>query len=167
MGLASELGIRRVWTRRLLLGGVLLCLLVGLWGCGGRAEVPPQAVVERAIALRLAHVQQRLIAHLSPAIPQTPNFKLRQVIVTDRQPIQSADPTLQNIYQVNGTYEALIQLPSRQTTESGQFEVYVQTDIDDTTDPATTRWYLAEPNDTGLQPYRFEAGAWERTALAP
>ncbi|MEL6327663.1 MAG: hypothetical protein AAFQ61_12270 [Cyanobacteria bacterium J06626_23] len=135
------------WVRWLVLGWVLL----GLWSCGGPTEVPPQAVVERAIALRMAHVQQQLITHLAPTTPQTPNFRLKQVTVTRRQPLQ----TPENTYQVNGTYEAIIQLPSRQSLNSGDFELYIRAESDSSTEPAATRWYLAEPSDTG----------WQTTAL--
>ncbi|MEO0539402.1 MAG: hypothetical protein AAFZ80_00905 [Cyanobacteria bacterium P01_A01_bin.105] len=146
------------WVQRWGRGLGLLCLLLGLWSCGVSEEQPPQTVVERAIALRMAHVQQQLITHLAPSTPQTPNFKLRQVIVTHRHLLE----TLGDTYQVNGTYEAIIQLPSRQATEAGPFEVYIQTEIDRETDPVTTRWYLAEPGTESS-----DEPSWQRTALKP
>ncbi|MEO1590956.1 MAG: hypothetical protein AAFU71_06660, partial [Cyanobacteria bacterium J06632_22] len=55
--LRAQIGTR--WGRWL----GLLCLCVGVWSCHATADLPPQAVVEHAIALRMAHVQQQLIAH--------------------------------------------------------------------------------------------------------
>ena len=151
----------RVWLHWLVLG----CLLLALWGCSGIAETPPQTVVERALAVRIAHIQQQLISHLRFNVPQTPNAKLRQVTITERRPVTlpvqtpAADSDSiygsDSIYQVTGTYDALIQLPSRQAEESGDFEVYVRAEIDDTVEPVITHWYLLEPDDTG----------WQQTAL--
>jgi predicted small lipoprotein YifL len=132
---------------------VLTVLLFGLSACGSLGPVPPQAVVERAIATQLAQTQQALIEQLAPSTPQTPNFKLSQVKVAERDTVEPGDSP---VYRVRGTYRAVIQLPSRQVTEDSVFEIYVQAEMP----PASSQsnapiWYLRRPSVDG----------WSRMAL--
>ncbi|MBE9067855.1 hypothetical protein IQ260_14465 [Leptolyngbya cf. ectocarpi LEGE 11479] len=97
----------------------LLGLVLLLQACGSFSDVPPQSVVERGLALKMAHTQQVLIASLAPKELQLPNFKLRQVAVTLREPQDN------DTFHVQGTYQAIIQLTSREKKESGPFDLYI------------------------------------------
>jgi hypothetical protein len=133
---------------------VLAVLLLGLSACGSFSKQPPQAMVERAIATQLAQTQQALIEQLAPSVPQTPNFKLSQVNIADRQSIQTG-PT--PIYRVRGAYSAVLQLPSRQVKEDSVFDIYLQSEVQPATDNGKPlNWYLVKPTDAG----------WQRTPLS-
>ncbi|MEM8807727.1 MAG: hypothetical protein AAGF01_17040, partial [Cyanobacteria bacterium P01_G01_bin.38] len=67
--------------RTLLVISITLCLSA----CQVLAKVPPQGVVERAIATQLAQTQQALVEQLAPKTPHTPNFKLSQITVDTRE----------------------------------------------------------------------------------
>ncbi len=97
----------------------LLSLVLLLQACSNFGTVPPQSVVERGLAIKMAQTQQALIAHLAPKVPQLPNFKLRQVEVTLRE-FQENDT-----FHVQGTYQAIIQLASQEKNESGPFDLYL------------------------------------------
>lgn len=97
----------------------LLSLVLLLQACSTFNAVPPQSVVERALAMKIAHTQQTLIAHLAPKVPQLPNFKLRQVEVSLRE--AQGDDT----FHVKGTYQVIIQLTNREKKESGSFDLYI------------------------------------------
>jgi CDP-diacylglycerol pyrophosphatase len=136
--------------------GFTLCLaailLLMVSACQGFGQMPPQTVVELAIATQLAQTQQSLIIHLAPQTPQTPNFKLRHVKVTDRETLKPKDQP-SPIYHVQGSYQALIQLPSRQVKEDSIFNLYLQPEKDQETQ--ATQWSLVKPSATG----------WERVLL--
>ena len=97
----------------------LLCLVLLLQACNSLSAVPPQSVIERGLALKMAQTQQILINHLVPKVPQLTNFKLRQVEVTLRE-AQDND-----VFHVQGTYQAIIQLTSHEEKESGPFDLYI------------------------------------------
>ena len=107
-------------------------LVLLLQACSRLSTTPPQAIVERGLALNIAQIQQTLIAHLAPKVPQLPNFTLRQVDVTRREE-QTA-----GIFHVQGTYQAVMQLIGRKETESGSFDLYLAKE--QTED--TVSWYL-------------------------
>ena len=88
----------------------------------------------------MAEAQQALITHLAPKVPQLPNFKLRQVNVTLRE-AQDNDA-----FHVQGTYEAIIQLTSREKKESGPFDLYITRE--QTED--TVSWFLLSDNKREL-----------------
>lgn len=110
----------------------LLSLVLLLQACGNFGTVPPQSVVERGLALKMAQTQQTLIAHLAPKVPQLPNFKLRQVEVTLREAQDD------NTFHIQGTYEAVIQLTSREKKESGPFDLYIAREKTED----TVSWFL-------------------------
>ena len=114
----------------------LLSLVLLLQACSSFGTVPPQSVVERGLAMKMAHTQQTLIAHLAPKVPQLPNFKLRNVDVTLRE--AQDDDT----FHVQGTYEAIIQLTSREKKEAGPFDLYIAREK--TAD--TVSWFLMSNN---------------------
>jgi hypothetical protein len=133
---------------------VLLCLLTA---CAGFAPEPPQSVIEQAIAIQLAEIQQNLIIQLAPKMPQLPNVKLSQVKVLEREQLQSGQ---EPVYRLRGSYQAQIQLPSRDVQDSSLFEIYLQK-ISDLEEPgsASEHWYLTSLNSSNsLQ-------TWKRGAL--
>ncbi|MEM7795937.1 MAG: hypothetical protein AAF579_15980 [Cyanobacteria bacterium P01_C01_bin.118] len=117
------MGLRWLW---------LLCLVLLLQACSSFSAVPPQSVIERGLALKMAQTQQLLINHLAPQVPQLPNFKLRQVDVTLRE-AQDKD-----VFHIQGTYQAIIQLTSREKKESGPFELYIAREKTE----ETVSWFL-------------------------
>lgn len=110
----------------------LLSLVLLLQACSSFGTVPPQSVVERGLAMKMAQTQQTLIAHLAPKVPQLPNFKLRHVDVTLRE--AQDDDT----FHVQGTYEAIIQLTSREKKEAGPFDLYIARERTED----TVSWFL-------------------------
>ncbi|MEM9264342.1 MAG: hypothetical protein AAGA46_02345 [Cyanobacteria bacterium P01_F01_bin.13] len=118
----------------------LLSLIFLLQACSSFGTVPPQAVVERALALKMAETQQALITHLAPKVPQLPNFKLRQVEVTLRE-VENND-----VFHVQGTYQAVIQLTSREKKESGPFDLYI---VREQTED-TVSWFLLSDDEREL-----------------
>ena len=110
----------------------LLCLILLVQACGRLSDTPPQSVVERGLAMKMAQTQQMLITHLAPRVPQLPNVKLRQVEVTLRE--AQGDHT----FHVQGTYQAVIQLASREKQESGPFDLYIAKE----TTEDTVSWFL-------------------------
>ncbi|MEL7507582.1 MAG: hypothetical protein AAFN42_09660 [Cyanobacteria bacterium J06554_1] len=110
----------------------LLSLVLLLQACSSFDTIPPQSVVERGLAMKMAQTQQTLIAHLAPKVPQLPNFKLRHVDVTLRE-AQDKDT-----FHIQGTYEAIIQLTSREKKESGPFDLYIARERTDD----TVSWFL-------------------------
>ncbi|MEM6255487.1 MAG: hypothetical protein AAF821_21440 [Cyanobacteria bacterium P01_D01_bin.156] len=111
----------------------LLSLVFLLQACSQFGPVPPQAIVERGLALKIAQTQQELMTHLAPKVPQLPNFKLRQVEVTLREAEEN------DVYHVQGTYQAIIQLTSREKKQSGPFDLYIARE----TTEDTVSWFLA------------------------
>ena len=118
----------------------LLSLVLLLQACSSFGKLPPQSVVERGLAMKMARTQQTLIAHLAPKVPQLPNFKLRQVEVTLRE-VQDDD-----VFHVQGTYQAIIQLPSREKTEAGPFDLYLAREKTED----TVSWFLISDNKREL-----------------
>lgn len=118
----------------------LLSLVLLLQACGSFANVPPQSVVERGLAIKMAQTQQALIAHLAPKVPQLPNFKLRQVEVTLRE--SQDDDT----FHVQGTYQAIIQLASQEKKESGPFDLYLAREKTED----TVSWFLVSDDKREL-----------------
>ncbi len=116
----------------------LLGLVLLLQACSGK--LPPQSVVEQALALKIAQTQQTLVAHLAPKVPQLTNFKLRQVEVTLREP-QGDD-----VFHVQGTYQVIIQFPSREKKESGPFDLYLAKERTEN----TISWFLLSENTREL-----------------
>lgn len=125
------MGLRWLW---------LLCLVLLLQACSGFSTVPPQPVIERGLALKMAQTQQLLIHHLAPQVPQLPNFKLRQVDVTLRD-AQEGD-----VFHVQGTYQAIIQLTSREKQESGSFDLYMAREKTED----TVSWFLLSKDKRDL-----------------
>ena len=111
-------------------------LVLLLQACSRLSTTPPQAIVERGLALNIAQIQQTLIAHLAPKVPQLPNFTLRQVDVTQRE------EQTPGIFHVQGTYQAVMQLTSRKKIESGPFDLYLAKE--QTEDIVS--WYLMSNN---------------------
>ncbi|NEQ55125.1 MAG: hypothetical protein F6K11_34230 [Leptolyngbya sp. SIO3F4] len=114
----------------------LLSLVLLLQACSSFGAAPPQSVVERALAMKIAQTQQILIAHLAPQVPKLPNFTLRQVEVTLRE-AQNNDT-----FHVQGTYQATIQLTSREKKESGPFDLYIAREKTED----TVSWFLLSDN---------------------
>ncbi|MEM1251040.1 MAG: hypothetical protein AAGI69_01310 [Cyanobacteria bacterium P01_H01_bin.21] len=118
----------------------LFSLVLLLQACSSFGAVPPQSVIERGLALKMAQTQQVLITHLAPKVPQLPNVKLRQVEVTLRE-AQDDD-----VFHVQGTYQAIMQLTSREHTESGPFDLYLARE--QTED--TVSWFLVSDDQRDL-----------------
>ncbi|MBT9311939.1 hypothetical protein [Leptothoe kymatousa] len=118
----------------------LLGLVLLMQACSQFGTVPPQAIVERGLALKIAQTQQALIAQLSPQVLQLPNFKLRQVDVTQRE-AQDND-----VFHVQGTYQAIIQLTSRETKEAGPFDIYIARENAED----TVSWFLVSGDKRDL-----------------
>ena len=118
----------------------LLSLVLLLQACSSFGTVPPQSVVERALAMKMAETQQALITHLAPKVPQLPNFKLRQVEVTLRE-VQDDD-----VFHVQGTYQAIIQFTSREKKESGPFDIYIAREQNED----TVSWFLVSDDKREL-----------------
>ncbi|MEO1402027.1 MAG: hypothetical protein AAFV72_12365 [Cyanobacteria bacterium J06635_1] len=121
--------------RLLLVISLTLCLSA----CQILAKVPPQGIVERAIATQLAQTQQALIEQLAPQTPQVPNFKLSQVKVDSRDLLDDS-----HRYRVRGTYQAAIKLSTRQIKDSSVFEIYVEQEPAVSKD-TPEKWYLIWP----------------------
>ena len=115
----------------------LLSLVLLLQACSSLSSVPPQSVIERGLAIKIAQTQQALINHLAPKVPQLPNFKLRQVEVTLRE-AQDND-----IFHVQGTYQAIIQLANREEKEAGPFDLHIAREKADD----TVSWFLLSDNE--------------------
>ena len=118
----------------------LLSLILLLQACSSFSKLPPQSVVERGLAMKIAQTQQTLIAHLAPKVPQLTNFKLRQVEVTLR------DAQDNDVFHVQGTYQAIIQLPSREKKESGPFDLYLSREKTED----TVSWFLVSDDKREL-----------------
>ena len=123
------------WRWLCMFGLVLL-----LQACSSLGTVPPHSVVERGLALKMAQTQQTLMAHLAPNVPQLPNFKLRQVDVTLREAEEN------DIYHVQGTYQATIQLSTREQREAGPFDLHIAKE--ETED--TVSWFLVSDSQQDL-----------------
>ncbi|EKV00699.1 hypothetical protein Lepto7375DRAFT_2831 [Leptolyngbya sp. PCC 7375] len=118
----------------------LLSLVLLLQACSSFGTVPPQSVIEQGLAIKMAQTQQALIIHLAPKVPQLANVKLRQVEVTLREP-QDDD-----IFHVQGTYQATIQLTSREKKESGPFDLYLAREKTED----TVSWFLVSDDHREL-----------------
>lgn len=118
----------------------LLSLVLLLQACSTFGAVPPQSVIERGLAIKMAQTQQALITHLAPNVPQLPNLKLRQVEVTLRE-AQDND-----VFHIQGTYQAIIQLTSRETKESGPFDLYIAREKTED----TVSWFLVSDDKREL-----------------
>ncbi|MBT9315839.1 hypothetical protein [Leptothoe spongobia] len=118
----------------------LLSLVLLLQACSTFSVLPPQAVVERGLAVKMAQTQQALITHLAPKVPQLPNLKLRQVEVTLREDQED------DLFHVQGTYQAIIQLTSREKKESGPFDLYIAREKTED----TVSWFLVSDNKREL-----------------
>ncbi|MEM9809414.1 MAG: hypothetical protein AAF959_29545 [Cyanobacteria bacterium P01_D01_bin.56] len=118
----------------------LLSLVLLLQACSQFSVVPPQSIVERGLALKMAQTQQTLMTQLAPKVPQLPNFKLRQVEVTLREPQEN------EVFHVQGTYQAIIQLTSREKKESGPFDLYIAREKTED----TVSWFLVSDNKRDL-----------------
>ncbi|MEO0457892.1 MAG: hypothetical protein AAF152_15105 [Cyanobacteria bacterium P01_A01_bin.114] len=117
------------------------CLILCLSACQVLAKVPPQGIVEVAIATQLAQTQQALVEQLAPSTPHTPNFKLSQIKVDGREALPEGDNPR---YRVRGTYQATIKLPGRQVKDSSVFEIYVEQEPAVSKD-SPEQWYLIWP----------------------
>ena len=115
-------------------------LVLLLQACSQLGTVPPQAIVERGLALKMAQTQQALMTQLAPKVPQLPNFKLRQVDVSLRES-QAND-----IFHIQGTYQAIIQLSSREAQQSGPFDLYIAKE----TTEDTVSWFLVSDEKRDL-----------------
>ena len=118
----------------------LLSLVLLLQACSSLSAVPPQAVIERGLAIKMAQTQQSLIKHLAPKVPQLPNFRLRQVEVTLRE-VEDND-----VFHVQGTYQAIIQLTNREEKEAGPFDIYIARE----TAEDTVSWFLLSDDQREL-----------------
>ncbi|MEM8611885.1 MAG: hypothetical protein AAGF93_07690 [Cyanobacteria bacterium P01_H01_bin.105] len=110
----------------------MFSLVLLLQACSSFDTVPPQSIIERGLAIEMAQTQQALITHLAPKVPQLPNVKLRQVEVTLREPQEN------DIFHIQGTYEAIIQLTSREKKEAGPFDIYIAREKSE----ETVSWFL-------------------------
>ena len=117
----------------------LLGLALLLQACSSFGSVPPQSVIERGLALEMAQTQQTLIAHLAPKIPQLPNVKLRQVDVSLRE-------AQGDVFHVQGTYQAIIQLTSQEKKQSGPFDLYLAREKTED----TVSWFLVSGDKRDL-----------------
>ena len=118
----------------------LFSLILLLQACSTLSTAPPQSVVERALAIKIAHTQQTLITHLAPKVPQLPNVKLRQVQTTLKEALDD------DTFQVQGTYQATIQLTSQAKKDSGRFTLYIARE----TMEDTVSWFLVSDNHREL-----------------
>lgn len=110
----------------------VLGLVLLLQACNTLGATPPQSVIERGLAVKMAQTQQALIIHLAPKVPHLPNLTLRQVEVTLRE---SQD---NDIFHIQGTYQAVIQLTNREDNEAGPFDLYLAREkMED-----TVSWFL-------------------------
>ncbi|MEM9904890.1 MAG: hypothetical protein AAF921_07700 [Cyanobacteria bacterium P01_D01_bin.44] len=118
---------------------LVISLTICLSACQVLAKVPPQGVVERAIATQLAQTQQALIKQLAPKTPHTPNFKLSQITVDTRETLED-----DHRYRVRGTYQATMKLPGRQVKDSSVFEIYIE-QAPAVSKDSPEQWYLIWP----------------------
>ena len=118
----------------------LLSLVLLLQACSSFGTAPPQSIIEQGLAIKMAQTQQALIIHLAPKVPQLPNVKLRQVEVTLREPQED------DIFHVQGTYQATIQLTSREKKESGPFDLYLAREKTED----TVSWFLVSDDHREL-----------------
>lgn len=114
---------------------IFLVVLVGLLaGCSG--DRPPEAIVEKAIALQLSQVQQNLGEQLYRGTPASPELKIERVKVSDRQSLIIDD---QKTYEVRGTYDVTLKFSDHTTTQRrNPFDLYVRSSLDKT-------WQLLRP----------------------
>lgn len=118
----------------------LLSLVLLLQACSSFGAVPPQSVIERGLATKMAETRQMLIAHLAPNVPQLSNVKLRQVEVTLRE-AQDND-----VFHIQGTYQATIQLTNREAKEAGPFDLYLAREKTED----IVNWFLLSDNKREL-----------------
>ncbi len=110
----------------------LLIVLLGIQACGSFQAMPPQAVIERGLALRMVQTQRQLVEQLAPQSLMLPNFTLSHVDVSQRQ--AEAD----GVYHVCGSYDMVTQMTSRQVKTAGDFDIRLQAQHTDD----TVSWYL-------------------------
>jgi hypothetical protein len=119
--------------RRLVQIGLVCVLSLVLVACGGR---PKTSVVEQAIALQVAQVQQTLVQQLYRKTTPPPDVSISQVKVDQRRSlIIEGKPG----YQIQGTYRLVLNFPGgRKVTEpDNAFDIYLQAE------PEGQGWNLA------------------------
>ncbi len=126
----------RINLGRLILG-LVLCL--SLWGCGVVNSQPPKAVVEQAIAEKVAQTQSLLSRQLSPSTDISSPAQVGRVNITEHRWTTVAD---QPAVQIDGTYR--LQgggLTKAQQRQDRDFSLYLKRG--ETKD----QWILVEPDN--------------------
>jgi hypothetical protein len=125
---------------------VLLCLC--LTGCGLFNPGPPGAVVEQAVAQKLAQTQSLLRSQLSGEDLAAATFEVGQVTVSSRHPVTLDH---RSAVEVEGTYTLKGNTLNRsQRQQVRPFDIYLQRGAD------RDQWFLLEPNP-GETPPQWQA----------
>lgn len=122
---------------RLIISLILLGLLTA---CTTSVLTPPIQLVQKAIALELAHTQQQLNQQLDLDFQ---SFEINQLSIRQEQPLMIENlPT----YRVRGTYDLTFKLPKRKLTQRNKsFEIYLQIQKEGKT------WRLLLPDQNNSQ----------------
>lgn len=122
---------------RLIISLILLGLLTA---CTTSVLTPPSQLVQKAIALELAHTQQQLNQQLDLDFQ---SFEINQLSIRQEQPLMIENlPT----YRVRGTYDLTFKLPKRKLTQRNKsFEIYLQIQKEGKT------WRLLLPDQNNSQ----------------
>lgn len=100
-----------------------IALVVMLTACSAVGANPSRQLVKQAIALELSQTQQLLSQQLRLDLPPN-SLTIHRVSIEQTTPLKIED--LQ-AYQVRGTYDYTIKLPTRKVTQrQNPFEVYLQ-----------------------------------------
>ncbi len=127
--------------------GLALGLVLLLVGCGAaqppRSLAPDRDLVRQAIALQVQQAETQLSQQLAA---DNPEFEIRNVKIAGFEPLYLAQLAT---YHLKGTYDLHIQLPDRETTQSGnQFDIYLQRQREG----KTWRWLNRETSETDGRP---------------
>lgn len=124
----------------------------------GSGDRPTATIIERAIALQVAQVQQDLGQQLYGARAATvepPRVSLKRVTVTQRSPLQIEQA---NAYRVQGTVDLTLEFADHAVTQRQTgFEVYLQHPSPE------DGWQLARRPTGELD----GSDRWQLTAIAP
>lgn len=147
--------MRQLATLRPLRLVVIVGLCLALWGCGIVNPRPPRAVIESAIAQKLAQTQAILYRQFNTSTAPENLSQVGRLRVTDHHWTTVAG---QSVVEVEGTYHLKGgSLTGAQRRQNLNFDVYLQRgDVKD-------QWLLLEPAPTPSgEPLR-----WLSTPLLP
>ena len=103
--------------KRIALGVIVICLLLGAASCGRLKTTIPQHIVSEAVAQQAQQAQNSLWQQLSPNQGTAPTLSVKKVKV--RQ-VRSVRVSSDLAYEVTGTYQYKLRYPNRPAVNQSQ-----------------------------------------------